>query len=246
MSSPPPRMVTAMSMGGGGGAPGQAPPDLPSLLLNARICYLGMPLVPAVTELIVAQLLWLNFDQPEKPVYFYVNSTGSQTPDGQAVGFETEAYAIMDTMQYVRPDIHTVCIGKAYGNAAMLLASGKKGCRYALPHSSIMLCPPRMNRKVDSATNLMISANDLEDNTGTYVDYLAEYTGKEKEQLMKDIARTRYFTPEQAITYGLVDKVVNPQSGLLAEKKDYEAMLKMANANAGGGRPMANAGRGGD
>jgi ATP-dependent Clp protease protease subunit len=239
-------MVTSMSMGGGGGPPGQAPPDLPSLLLNARICYLGMPLVPAVTELIVAELLWLNFDSPEKPVYFYINSTGSQTADGQSVGFETEAYAIMDTMQYVRPDIHTVCVGKAYGNAAMLLASGKKGFRYALPHSSIMLCPPRMNRKVDSATNLMISANELDDNTATYVEYLNEFTGKEKEVLLKDIARTRYFTPEKAIEYGLVDKVVNPQTGGLADKKDYEAMLKAAGGGERARGPPAFSRGGGD
>ena len=107
--------------------------------------------------------------------------------------------------------------------------------------------PAALNRKVDSATNLMISANDLEDNTTTYVDYLAEYTGKDKAVLFMDISRTRYFTPQQAIEYySLVDKVVNPESGLLAEKRDYEAMLKMANAQQGGGRPMANAGRGGD
>jgi len=249
MHSPPTRMVTSMAGGGGGGGGGgpQAPPDLPSLLLNARICYLGMPLVPSVTELIVAELLWLGSDNPEKPVYFYVNSTGSQTPEGQSVGFETEAYAIMDTMQYIRPDIHTVCIGKAYGNAAMLLASGKKGCRYALPNSSIMLCPPRMNRKVDSATNLMIQANELYDNTGTYLEYLTEFTGKERSELEKDIARTNYFTPQQAVTYGLIDKVVNQAGGLGAalEKKDYEAMMK---AQQGGGRPgPAYAGsRGGD
>ena len=244
--APPPRMVTAMSMGGGGGPPGQAPPDLPSLLLNARICYLGMSLVPSVTELIVAQLLWLNFDSPEKPVYFYINSTGSQSLDGQCVGFETEAYAIMDTMQYVRPDIHTVCIGKAYGNAAMLLASGKKGCRYVLPHASVMLAPPRMNRKVDTATNLMISANELEDNTATYVDYLAEFTGKEASVLRKDVSRARYFTPEEAIEYGLADKVVHPKSGGLALKQDYEGALKAYQASQSGGRPMAGAGRGGD
>ena len=98
--------------------------------------------------------------------------------DGKSVGFETEAYAIMDTMRYIRPSVHTVCIGKAYGNAAMLLASGKKGCRYALPNSSIMLCPPRMNRRVDSATNLMIGANDLYDNTTTFIEYLTEFTGR--------------------------------------------------------------------
>jgi hypothetical protein len=97
------RTPTSMS---GGGVPGQAPPDLPSLLLNSRIVYLGMPLVPAVTELLVAELLYMGFDNPEKPVYLYINSSGSQTQNGEAVGFETEAYAIMDTMRCVRCASH--------------------------------------------------------------------------------------------------------------------------------------------
>jgi len=223
--------------GGGGGGPGQAPPDLPSLLLNARICYLGMPLVPAVTELIVAELLYLGSDNPEKPVYFYINSTGSQNPNGESVGFETEAYAIMDTMRYIRPEIQTVCIGKAHGNAAMLLASGAKGKRYALPNSSIALHPPRLNRKVDTATNLMIQANELYDNTTTHLEFLAECTGKTQEELQKDISRVRYFTPEEAITYGIIDKVVNPNQGGLGatlERKDYEAELKRSQGSSRG------------
>lgn len=248
MSNQPTRMVTSMSMGGGGGGgPAQAPPDLPSLLLNSRICYLGMPIVPAVTELIVAELLYLNFDSPEKPVYFYINSTGSQTPDGQSVGFETEAYAILDTLRYIRPDIHTVCIGKAHGNAAMLLASGKKGNRYSLPNSSIMLCPPKLNRKVDTATNLMITANELDANTEAYIDFLHDFTAKPKEDLKKDIARVNYFTPEAAIEYGIIDKVVNPKQGMGMEKKDYEKMLQEANARQSyANRQPAGANRGGD
>jgi ATP-dependent Clp protease, protease subunit len=237
MRSPPSRMVTTMAAGGGGGGPGQAPPDLPSLLLNARICYLGMPLVPAVTELIVAELLYLGSDNPEKPVYFYINSTGSQNPNGESVGFETEAYAIMDTMRYIRPEIQTVCIGKAHGNAAMLLASGAKGKRYALPNSSIALHPPRLNRKVDTATNLMIQANELYDNTTTHLEFLAECTGKTQEELQKDISRVRYFTPEEAITYGIIDKVVNPNQGGLGatlERKDYEAELKRSQGSSRG------------
>lgn len=126
--------------------PGQAPPDLPSLLLDGRIVYIGMPLVPSVTELVISQLLWLNYADPEKPVYVYINSTGTQTEDKQAVGFETEAYAILDTLNYIRPDIHTLAVGSAYGNAAMLLASGKKGSRAALPHARIKTNPPRLNR----------------------------------------------------------------------------------------------------
>ena len=98
------KQPTVMRRGGGGSGvltPGQAPPDLPSLLLDSRIVYVGMPLVASVTELVVSELLWLNYNQPEKPIYIYINSLGSQK-EQQAVGFETEAYAILDTMN-VRP-----------------------------------------------------------------------------------------------------------------------------------------------
>lgn len=227
-------METKMSGGGGGsGVPGQAPPDLPSLLLNSRICYMGMPMVPAVTELLIAELLFLGYDSPEKPVYFYINSTGSQTPEGQSVGFETEAYAILDTMRYVRPDMHTVCVGKAWGNAAMLLASGKKGERHSLPHASIMTCPPRLNRTQDCATNIMIKANEIDNNTNTYIDFLTEFTGKEREEIDTLVGRTKWWTPEKAMDYGLIDKVVD--KGLQMEQKDYELMLNTAQARSQGG-----------
>jgi len=134
-------------------------------------------LVPAVTELVISELLWLNYSAPEKPVYVYLNSIGSQGPDGQAVGFETEAYAILDTLAYIRPEIHTLVVGQAYGNAAMILASGKKGSRFSLPNARIMTAPPRMNRSFGSVSNMMIKANELEYNTQSYVDFLAQYTG---------------------------------------------------------------------
>jgi ATP-dependent protease ClpP protease subunit len=141
-------------------------------------------------------------------------------------------------MRYIRPDVHTVCIGKAYGNAAMLVASGKKGSRYALPNSSIMLCPPRMNRRVDSATNLMIGANELYDNTTTYLEYLSEFTGKTKEDMEKEIERTHYFTPEKAIAYGLIDKVITPKvagglgMGAIMEKQDVRLACAVRAARA--------------
>jgi Clp protease len=100
------KQPTTMRRGGGGSGvltPGQAPPDLPSLLLDSRIVYVGMPLVASVTELVVSELLWLNYNQPEKPIYLYINSLGSQK-EQQAVGFETEAYAILDTMNVRSPD----------------------------------------------------------------------------------------------------------------------------------------------
>lgn len=226
-------------------APGQAPPDLPSLLLDGRICYIGMPLVPSVTELVISELLWLNYASPEKPIYVYINSTGSQTAQGEAVGFETEATAILDTMSYVRPDIYTLVIGQAFGNAAMILASGKKGHRFSLPHSRIMTCPPRLNRSFGNVSDVMIKANELEKSTEIYVEHLAKYTGRDKETVRKDVGRNRYFTPEQAIDYGLIDRVVSPNEGVAMESKDYEAMLQASQAQmasrrrSGGGAPAA-------
>ena len=104
-------------------APYRPPPDLPSLLLKERIVYLGLPLVSSdeykdqlgvdVTELIIAQLLYLQFDDPEKPIYLYINSTGTSWYGGDAIGFETEAFAICDTINYIKPPVHTICLGQA-------------------------------------------------------------------------------------------------------------------------------------
>jgi len=224
--------------------PGQAPPDLPSLLLDGRICYIGMPLVAAVTELVISELLWLNYSSPDKPVYIYINSAGSQTPDGQTVGFETEAYAILDTMAYIQPAKYTVVVAQAFGNAAMILAAGKKGARYALPHSRIMLAPPRMNRSYGIASNVMIRANELEHCMDTYVDFLSASTGKDKETMWKDSSRNKYFTPEEAIEYGIIDKIVRPEVSMI-EGKDYDRMLAQAQAlqrQVGGEAPAAAAG----
>jgi ATP-dependent Clp protease protease subunit len=91
------------------------PPDLPSLLLHNRIVYIGMPLVPAVTELIIAELLYLNYEDTSKPITMYINSSGTTTADGQSVGFETEAFAIADVMKYVRPPVCTIAVGQAFG-----------------------------------------------------------------------------------------------------------------------------------
>ena len=106
------------------------PPDLPSLLLKERIVYLGLPLFSDgdakrqmgidVTELIIAQLLYLEFDNPEKPIFFYINSTGTSWFTGDAIGFETEAFAIADCMRYIKPPVQTICVGQAFGAAAML------------------------------------------------------------------------------------------------------------------------------
>lgn len=241
----PASMVTAMAGSGGGGFTMSAgygggsggagpPPDLPSLLLNARIVYIGMPLLPAVTELVVAELLFLNYEQNDRPGYMYIMSGGSINEKGEAVGVDSEAYAILDTMRYIRPKMHTVAVGKCFGNAAMLLAAGDKGCRHALPNAQIMTHPPKLNRTFDTSVNVQIRANEIEVCEDTYMGFMSEFSGKPIEQVKKDLDRRRYFTPQQAIDYGLIDHVIQKGSDVF-ERKDYEAQLA-ADQAAGYGR----------
>ncbi|XP_062211241.1 ATP-dependent Clp protease proteolytic subunit-related protein 3, chloroplastic-like isoform X2 [Phragmites australis] len=124
--------------------PRRPPPDLPSLLLHGRIVYIGMPLVPAVTELVVAQLMYLEWMNSKEPVYIYINSTGTARDDGEPVGMESEGFAIYDAMMRMKTEIHTLCLGAAAGHACLVLAAGKKGKRYMFPHAKAMIQQPRI------------------------------------------------------------------------------------------------------
>lgn len=183
------------------------PPDLPSLLLNERIVYLGLPLVPQVTELIVAELLYLQYDNPDKPIKIYINSTGTSRYDGEPIGFETEAFAICDTMNYIQPPIHTICIGSAMGMAAMLLSAGTKGCRASLPNASIVLHQPKSYAR-GQATDIQIRAKEVLANKITMMGILANNTGQSAEKITKDMERMLYMTPHEAKEYGLIDRVL--------------------------------------
>ncbi len=193
------------------------PPDLPSLLLKERIVYLGLPLVSSdeykdqlgvdVTELIIAQLLFLQFDDPDKPIYLYINSTGTSWYGGDAIGFETEAFAICDTMSYIKPPVHTICLGQAMGTAAMILASGTKGCRASLPHATIILNQARQGAQ-GQATDIQIRAREVIANKKMMINILAEKTGQTPERIEKDTDRMFYLNPEQAKEYGLIDKIL--------------------------------------
>lgn len=152
------------------------PPDLSSLLLNNRIVYIGMPLVPSVTELVVAELLYLNYDNPSKEVYMYVNSVGTM---GQQMPFETEAFAIVDTMNYVSPEIESICLGTAFGTAAMLLANGAKGKRACLPNSTLMLHQPRSMAR-GQASDIAIKAREVLANRQTILSILSEKTARDR------------------------------------------------------------------
>ncbi|MGD1698378.1 ATP-dependent Clp protease proteolytic subunit [Dapis sp. BLCC M229] len=193
------------------------PPDLESLMLKERIVYLGLPLFSSdevkrnigidVTQLIIAQLLYLQFDNPEKPIYFYINSTGTSWYTGDAVGFETEAFAICDTMSYVKPPIHTICIGQAMGTAAMILSAGTKGYRASLPHATIVLNQAKTGAR-GQATDISIRAKEVLANKTTFLNILSKNTGQSVEKIAKDTDRMLYMTPEIAKEYGLIDQVL--------------------------------------
>ncbi|MBD1841331.1 ATP-dependent Clp protease proteolytic subunit [Coleofasciculus sp. FACHB-64] len=189
------------------------PPDLPSLILKERIVYLGTPLVPEVTKLIIAQLLFLQYEDPEKPIKIYINSTGTSRYDGEPVGFETEAFAICDTMNYIKPPIHTICIGSAMGMAAMLLSAGTKGYRASLRHATIILNQTKSYAR-GQATDIQIRAKEVLANKTTMLDILSRNTGQTPEKIAKDMDRLFYMTPEQAVEYGLIDRVLESKSDL--------------------------------
>ena len=199
------------------------PPDLESLLLKERIVYLGMPLFSSddvkqqvgidVTQLIIAQLLYLQFDDPDKPIYFYINSTGTSWYTGDAIGFETEAFAICDTLNYIKPPVHTICIGQAMGTAAMILSAGTKGCRASLPHATIVLNQNRTGAQ-GQATDIQIRAKEVIANKRTILEIFSKNTGQPIEKIAKDLDRTFYLTPEQAKEYGLIDRVLESRKEL--------------------------------
>ncbi|HIK57319.1 MAG TPA: ATP-dependent Clp protease proteolytic subunit [Synechococcales cyanobacterium M55_K2018_004] len=194
------------------------PPDLPSLLLKERIIYLGLPLVSSddfkrqmgvdVTKLIIAQLLYLQFDDPEKPIFFYINSTGTSWYTGDAIGYETEAFAICDTMSYIKPPVHTICIGQAMGTAAMILSAGTKGFRASLPHATIVLNQPRTGMGQAQATDIQIRAREVLANKQAMLSILSKNTGQTPEKIAKDTDRMFYMTPQEAKEYGLIDRVL--------------------------------------
>jgi len=199
------------------------PPDLPSLLLKERIVYLGLPLFSGddikqqvgidVTELIIAQLLYLQFDDPDKPIYFYINSTGTSWYDGNMIGYDTEAFAICDTINYIKPPVHTICIGQAMGSAAVILASGTKGFRASLPHARIVLNQPRSGAQ-GQATDIEIRAKEVIDNKRSMMEILAKHTGKPLDQVMQDTDRMFYMNPQEARDYGIIDRVLDSRKAL--------------------------------
>lgn len=189
--------------------------------MHNRIIYLGMPLVPSVTELAVAEMLYLNYNDPDKPAFMYINSPGSNA--GKVNAFETEAFAIADTMNYVKFPIETICVGTAFGTAAMLLANGAKGKRACLPNSSIMLNQP-MSGARGQASDIKLKAREVLHARYTINKMISEATGNSIEKVQQDSSRTKYFNAEQAKAYGIVDRILESDDDII-KKPGFLTML---------------------
>ena len=173
--------------------------DIYSRLLKDRIILLGDEVNNVTANAIIAQLLFLEADDPDKDIFLYINSPG---------GSVTAGLAIFDTMNYIKPDVSTVCLGMAASMGAFLLAAGAKGKRFALPNSEIMIHQP-MGGASGQATDIAIHAEHILRTRETLNKILAERTGQDLEKIKQDTERDNFMTAEQAKAYGLVDEVMS-------------------------------------
>ncbi|HPC86999.1 MAG TPA: ATP-dependent Clp endopeptidase proteolytic subunit ClpP [Smithellaceae bacterium] len=172
--------------------------DIYSRLLKDRIIFLGTAIDDNVANVVVAQMLYLEAEDPDKEIFFYLNSPGGHVSSGMA---------IYDTMQYIKPHISTVCMGQAASMAALLLAAGEKGKRFALPHSRILIHQP-LGGFQGQATDIDIQAREILRLKEDLNKILAELTGQPLEKVMNDTERDYFMTSQQAKDYGIIDEIV--------------------------------------
>jgi ATP-dependent Clp protease protease subunit len=185
--------------------------DIFSRLLKDRIIFIGTPIDDTGANLVIAQLLFLEAEDPEKDIHVYINSPG---------GSVTASLAIYDTMQFVKPAIETICMGQAASGAALLLAAGTKGKRMALPHSRIMIHQPYGGAQ-GQAVDIQIQAREILRMREELNRILAHHTGQPLERVEKDSDRDFFMSPEEAKDYGLVDEVIFYRD--LAKRKAEES-----------------------
>ncbi|KAL7259550.1 hypothetical protein ACSBR1_005440 [Camellia fascicularis] len=210
--------------------PRRPPPDLPSLLLHGRIVYIGMPLVPAVTELVIAELMYLQWMDPKEPIYIYINSTGTTRDDGETVGMESEGFAIYDAMMQLKNEIHTVAVGAAIGHACLLLAAGTKGKRFMMPHAKAMIQQPRVpSSGLMPASDVLIRAKEVIINRDVLVGLLAKHTGNSEETVAHVMRRPFYMDSTRAKDFGVIDKILwRGQEKIMADAATPEEWDKNA------------------
>ena len=182
-----------------------------SRLLKDRIIFLGGPIDDNVANVVVAQLLFLESEDPDKDIYLYINSPG---------GVVTAGLAIYDTMQYIKPDVSTICIGQAASMGSLLLTAGAKGKRFALPNSRIMIHQP-LGGAQGQSTDIQIQAREIQRIRDVINDIIVNATGKTLEEVNNDTERDNFMTAEEAKAYGLVDEVITrPKKSKKTESKD--------------------------
>jgi ATP-dependent Clp protease protease subunit len=178
--------------------------DIYSRLLKDRIIFLGTAMNDEVANLLIAQLLFLESEDPDKDINFYINSPG---------GLVTAGMAVYDTMQYIKPDITTVCVGQAASMGAVLLTAGTNGKRYSLPNSRILIHQP-MGGFQGQASDIAIQAREILRMRETLNQILVKHTGKNMEQIQGDTDRDFFMTSEQAKAYGIIDHVITDRDDL--------------------------------
>lgn len=177
--------------------------DIYSRLLKERVIFLVGPVDDHVANVVVAQLLYLESDNPDKDINFYINSPG---------GVVTAGLAIYDTMQFIRPDVSTMCVGQAASMGAFLLAAGTKGKRYCLPHSRVMIHQPSAGFQ-GQASDIDIHAREILALKAKLNEILADHTGQDVETIQRDTDRDRFLSADAAVEYGLVDQVMKRRAG---------------------------------
>ena len=175
--------------------------DIYSRLLKERIIFLGTPINDEVANNVMAQLIFLEYENPEKDITLYINSPG---------GYVSAGLAIYETMQHVRPNIATICIGSCASMAAVLLAAGTKGKRYALPHSRIMLHQPS-GAATGQSTDIQITAKEIVRTKDTLTEIVAKHTGKSIDEVRAKTDRDFYMGPEEAKSFGVIDEIFIPR-----------------------------------
>ena len=183
--------------------------DIYSRLLKDRIIFIGYEINDQVANAIVAQMLFLEYEDPDKDILLYINSPG---------GVVTSGLAIYDVIKFVKPDVQTICVGSCYSMGALLLAAGTKGKRFILPHGKVMLHQPS-GGATGQSSDIQIHAKEIIKTKKELLGILAEATGKSQEQIQKDTERDLYMNAQEALAYGVVDEIFNPGN----RKKKKEA-----------------------
>ncbi len=179
--------------------------DIFSRLLKDNIVFIGTPIDDKVANIVIAQLLFLEAQDHERDIYLYINSPG---------GYVASGLAIYDTMQYIRSDVHTICMGQAASMAAVLLCAGAKGKRSALPHSRVMIHQP-MGGSEGQASDIEIYAKEIIHMRSQLVDIIASHTGQPVDQVLKDSDRNFFMSAESALEYGVIDEVISRKGEII-------------------------------